>query len=262
MQLRTLGKTGLRISPIGFGAFKIGRNAKIKYPRPYDLPSDGEVHKLLNGLVSLGVSHFDTAPAYGLSEERLGRWLRQSRHSVTISTKVGERFSNGQSEYRFDADSVRQSVFDSLQKLGRDQLDLVLIHTPANDLEVLTQTDVVATLQTLKSEGCIKAIGLSGKTVAAAEASLGWADAIMVEFNAEDTSHQQVMQKAHQRGIGVVVKKGLASGHLPAKEAIPFVLRQPFVDSLIVGGLNLSHMRTNVLLASEAGRQPYRSLAS
>ena len=69
MQTRPLGKTRLQVGPIGFGAFKIGRNAKIKYPSAYDLPDEAGVARLLDGLVELGIRHFDTAPAYGLSEE-------------------------------------------------------------------------------------------------------------------------------------------------------------------------------------------------
>lgn len=249
MQTRPLGKTGLQVGPIGFGAFKIGRNAKIKYPSAYDLPDEAGVARLLDGLVELGIRHFDTAPAYGLSEERIGDWLAQRSASVVVSTKVGELFTNGESRYVFDELSVRTSVANSLRLLRRDVLDLVLIHTPADDVRVLTETPVVDTLRALQEAGDIRAIGLSGKTPEAATLALDWADVLMVEFHAEDRSHAEVIQQAAERGLGVLVKKGLASGHLPAEEAIPFVLGQPGVASLVVGGLNLQHMAENLKIA-------------
>ena len=72
---------------------------------------------------------------------------------------------------------------------------------------------------------------------------------LMVEFHGEDRSHEEVIREAHRLGIGVVVKKGLASGHLPASEAIRFVLGHPGVSSLIVGSLNAEHLAENVSAA-------------
>lgn len=252
MIARPLGKTGFNVGPIGFGAFKIGRNAKIKYPSAYDLPDEAGVAKLLDRLVEMGICHFDTAPAYGLSEERIGDWLRRSNADVLVSTKVGELFDNNESRYVFDELSVRTSVANSLRLLRRDVLDLVLIHTPADDVPVLTQTPVVETLQKLRDAGDIRAIGLSGKTPQAAELALKWADALMVEFNVDDQSHADVIEAAAERGVGVLVKKGLASGHLTASEAISFVLNQQGVTSLVVGGLNLEHMADNLRIAQQA----------
>lgn len=251
MTTRPLGETGFNVGPIGFGAFKIGRNAKIKYPSAYDLPDETNVAKLLDGLIEMGICHFDTAPAYGLSEERIGNWLARRNAEVIVSTKVGEVFENGESRYFFDELSVRTSVANSLRLLRRDVLDLVLIHTPADDTPVLTNTPVVETLQKLRDAGDILAIGLSGKTPQAAEMALDWADVLMVEFNFEDQAHTDVIEAAADRGVGVLVKKGLAAGHLPPSEAIPFVLNQRGVTSLVVGGLNLAHMAENLRLAQQ-----------
>jgi aryl-alcohol dehydrogenase-like predicted oxidoreductase len=86
--------------------------------------------------------------------------------------------------------------------------------------------------------------------------SLDWADAIMVEYHLDDPSHSDVIAVAAERGVGVVVKKGLASGKLPAAEAIAFVLGNTGVGSLVVGGLNLDHLRTNVALAAQIQKTP------
>src|SRR5690348_3747969 len=97
MVRRTLGKTGLSVSPIAFGAFKIGRNEKIKYAQGYPLPTEEETARLLNGLLDLGINLIDTAPAYGLSEERIGRHISRRRGEFILSTKFGETFENGKS---------------------------------------------------------------------------------------------------------------------------------------------------------------------
>ncbi len=250
MQSRPLGKTGLHVSPLGFGTFKIGRNEKIKYPQPYDLPDEATVAKLLNGILDLGITHIDTAPAYGLSEERVGRCLSSRRHEFVLSTKIGEVFENGESHYDFSAEAIRTSVDASLIKLRTDAVDLILIHAPSDDVRVLTESPVVETLQQLKAAGKTRAIGLSGKTTTAELMALDWADVLMVEYHAGDASHADVIADAATRSVGVLIKKGLASGHLPPSTSIPFVLNTPGVTGLVVGGLSLEHMAENVRIAA------------
>ncbi len=256
MQCRTLGNTGLSVSPLGFGAFKIGRNQNVKYPTGYELPDDAEVERLLNGLLDMGICFIDTAPAYGISEERIGRAIAHRRGEFVLSTKVGETFEGGRSSHDFSADGIRASIERSMRRLRTEVLDIVFIHSDGRDLAILQETDAVETLVELKSRGLIGAIGLSGKTIEGARAALAWADVLMVEYHLQDPSHTDVIAEAGGRAIGVVVKKGLASGHLSAAEAIRFVLGNPHVDSLIVGGLNLDHMRANATVACQIDRQP------
>lgn len=247
---RSLGQTGIQLSPIGFGAFKIGRNQGIKYPTVYDLPDDAATEHLLNGVLDLGINLIDTAPAYGRSEERIGRFLSRRRKDFILSTKVGETFENGQSTYDYSAASIRDSVHGSLKRLRTDVLDLVFVHSRGDDEAILTQTDVVPTLQSLRDAGLIRFLGMSGKTPAGARLAMDWASVLMVEYHLNDTSHEPIMAEALHRGIGVVVKKGLASGQLPPATAIPFVLNNPAVASLIIGGLNLEHLKDNLHLAT------------
>ncbi|MAT14677.1 MAG: aldo/keto reductase [Planctomyces sp.] len=241
--------------PLGFGAFKIGRNEKIKYPTGYDLPSEADAIRLLNEVLDLGIGYIDTAPAYGLSEERIGKGIAHRRQEYILSTKVGERFENGESTYDFSAEAVNASLDCSLKLLQTDFLDIVLIHSPANDVEVLTQTDVVDVLQQRKAKGEIGAIGLSGKTVEGAKLSLEWADLLMVEYHLEDRSHEPVILEASKRGLPVVVKKGLSAGHLSPREAIRFLFSNPYVTSLVVGSLNRDHLRENLNLARQLAEE-------
>lgn len=253
MRLRQLGNTDIQLSPIGFGAFKIGRNQGTKYPTAYDLPDMDAVSRLLNGVLDMGINHIDTAPAYGLSEERIGKTIAHRRDEYILSSKVGETFVDGKSSYCFDAQHVRQSVETSLKLLKTDHLDMLLIHSPADDVSLQQLTDCVPTMQALKARGDVRCIGLSGKTTRGFELAMAWSDVLMIEYHINDTQHAQLITDAHAKGIGVMCKKGLASGHLPPKDAIEFVLKNPAITNLVVGGLNLAHLRENLAYADGVG---------
>lgn len=249
---RSLGKTGFSVSPIGFGAFKIGRNEKVKYPTPYDLPDDVTAERFLNEVLDLGINHIDTAPAYGVSEERIGKFLTHRRAEFFLSTKVGEIFEGGVSRYDFSAPGVEQSLHRSLQRLRTDVVDLVLIHAPAEDLAVLEETEVVTTLQRAKEEGLTRLIGFSAKSIVAAQLALEWSDVLMVEYHLADQTFEEVIHQAAARGVGIIVKKGLGAGHLSAESAIPFVLNQAGISNLIVGSLNVEHLKDDLQIALKA----------
>ena len=250
MAPRQLGRTEIQISPIGFGAFKIGRNQKTKYGYAYDLPSDGEVEQLLHGILDLGINLIDTAPAYGVSENQIGRYLADRRNEYTLSTKVGESFTAGLSHYDFSPRAIRESIERSLARLRTDRLDIVFVHSHGRDLEVLEKTDVVETLIDLRSQGLVRAIGFSGKDPLAEQQCLGWANVLMVEYHPENNQHDDVISAAGKRSVGVIVKKGLASGTLEPAAAIPYILKNPNVCTIAVGGLNLGHFRENCKIAA------------
>ena len=253
MVRRKLGRTGLEVSPIAFGAFKIGRNQKVKYAQGYELPDERQVEMLLNGVLDLGINLIDTAPAYGLSEERIGRHIAHRRREYILSTKVGETFENGASVYDFGAEGITRSIHRSLMRLRTEVLDFVFIHSDGRDAHILDETDAVASLLRLKAAGLIRHIGLSGKTPQGAMASLAWADAIMIEFHPADLSHADVIAQAGAAGFAVLVKKPLGSGRLNPAEAIPVLLSNAQVSTLIIGGLNLDHIRDNCRVAASIG---------
>jgi len=242
------------LSPIAFGAFKIGRNVGIKYPQRYELPDDEAVSQLLNGVLDLGINVIDTAPAYGSSEERIGRHLTARRHEFFLCSKVGETFENGVSNYDFAADAIVSSVERSLLRLQTDRLDLLSLHVPADDLAVLHETPAVTTLQRLRDRGLVRWLGFSAKTVAAAELACSWADVLMLEYYTENQEFEPVMERAAEQGIGIFIKKALASGKLPADDAVKFVLRNPAVTTAVIGSLSLEHLQQN-LAAARAVRE-------
>ena len=249
MDQRQLGSQGPMVSTIGFGAFKIGRNEGTKYGLAYPLPDEAEVSRLLNGALDLGINYIDTAPAYGLSEERIGRAIAHRRAEFVLSTKVGEVFEQGVSTYDFSQSAIEQSVERSLRRLQTDVLDVVFLHANREDVALQQETHAVETLQRLRERGLVKQIGLSAKTGAGAQLALAWADVLMIEYHMADQSSEPAITAAQLAGKGVVVKKALASGHLPAAEGLRFVLGHPGVSTVVIGTLNADHLRSNLEVA-------------
>ncbi|MEH6564963.1 MAG: aldo/keto reductase [Halopseudomonas sp.] len=248
---RELGDTGLRLSPLGLGTVKFGRNQGVKYPNQFALPSDQAIRNLLAQAHDLGVNLLDTAPAYGTSEERLGPLLKGQRQQWLICTKVGEEFDNGESHFDFSARHTQASVERSLRRLQTDYLDLVLVHSDGNDLQVLDD-EVYPTLQKLKQQGLIRAFGFSGKTVEGGIRALEQGDCAMVTYNLKEQSERPVLDFALSHNKGILIKKALASGHLclagedPVQQGLKLVLAHPAVASAIVGTITPLHLEQNV----------------
>lgn len=252
MVCRSLGQTGLTVSCIGLGTTQLGRNTDVKYPRPFTLPSDQQVSDLLDTALTSGVNLIDTAPAYGWSEARLGAFVGSHRERLVLSTKCGEHYSNGRSTYDFSARALIASLEASLRRLRVDHIDILLLHSDGRDIDILTQTDALEALESLKQSGKTRAIGISAKTPDGIHEACRTLDVIMAPFSQKDPRLAEALRAAHEAGLGTLAIKGLASGYLEARPAIQFVLRQEFIDALIVGTTNPRHLCEAVSLAEDA----------
>lgn len=250
MFYRQLGQTDLRLSALGLGTVKFGRNQAVKYPDSFELPSEREARTLLDLARDLGINFVDTAPAYGVSEERLGRLLRDDRKQWLIATKAGEEFVDGQSQYIFSPEHIRASVERSMKRLGTDYLDLVLIHSDGRDREIIEQDGALATLAELKQRGWIRATGMSTKTVDGGRLAVGQADCVMLTYNLREQTEREVLDYCTEQGKGALIKKALASGHLASgdsvAEAFAMIFAHPAATAAVVGTLNPVHLRDNV----------------
>ena len=250
MDRRALGNSDLDVTRIGYGAFKIGRNLGAKYPDAYELPDDDESDALLNAMLDLGIGLIDTAPAYGLSEQRVGRALAERRSEFTLSTKVGETFESGRSAWDFTPEAIRSSLNRSLDRLRCESVDLLLVHSDGRDIEIQREHRISDTMQRLRDEGRTRAIGFSGKTEAGLMESLPWADAIMVEYHLDAREMEPVIRAAGEMGVGVLVKKALGSGHLDPAAALTFLTTESpvrdSISSIVIGSLSSARMATNI----------------
>ncbi len=260
MQKRALGSTGIDVSVLGLGTVKIGRNQQVKYPSGFELPDDKSVIELFELAQSLGINFIDTAPAYGSSEQRLGELL-PDRHDWVIVTKVGEIFENDKSRFDFSFDHTIKSVEQSLKKLKRDVLDVVLVHSDGNDMDIIKNEPAFDALEVLKNKGLIKAYGMSSKTVEGGCWVVENCDVVMATANLEYDDERPVLELAKKLNKGVIIKKGLQSGHADSssggggvEKAFQHVLSQPGVSSMIVGTINKQHLRANAETANRCSQ--------
>ena len=255
MELRPLGSTGIAVSPLGLGTVKIGRNQQVKYPSGFEIPDDASVERLLWLARELGINLIDTAPAYGIAQQRLGKLLPGPREQWVIVSKVGEIFEDGRSRFDFSHAHTLASVQQSLKELRTDYLDCVLIHSDGDDLRILREEGVVDALELLKEKGLIRSHGISSKTVEGGLEALKRLDVVMATANPEYDEERPVFEAAAAAGKGVLVKKGLQSGHVPGVEGVRRAMRHVFalpgVSAMIVGTIDADHLRQNVALVEE-----------
>jgi aryl-alcohol dehydrogenase-like predicted oxidoreductase len=254
---RPLGDTGLRVSPLGLGTVKFGRDQGVKYPQGFSIPDDLQAARLLGLARELGINLLDTAPAYGSSEQRLGALLQGQRQDWLIVSKVGEEFENGQSRFDFSASHTRHSVERSLRRLRTDYMDLVLVHSNGDDLAILQHEAVYDSLAELKRAGLIRAFGFSGKTVEGALLALEQGDCAMVTYNLTTEHERPVLDYAARHSKAILIKKALASGQAcqdngldPVRASFELIFAHPGVSSAIVGTINPQHLAHNVATAA------------
>ncbi|MCW9023533.1 MAG: aldo/keto reductase [Gammaproteobacteria bacterium] len=257
MELRQLGSTGIQVSPLGLGTVKIGRDQQVKYPAGFKIPDDNAVRDLLALAWELGINLVDTAPAYGNSEERLGNLLPHKNDWVIV-TKVGEIFENGQSSFDFSAKHTRMSVERTLKHLGRDYVDVVLVHSDGNDMQIIEQEAVLETLAELKQAGLLRAYGMSTKTSEGGLWVVENTDVVMATCNPVDLHDEAVIRRANELNKGVLVKKGLQSGHADKsaggggiEAAFEYVFKHAGISSMITGTINPDHLRDNVSMVEK-----------
>jgi aryl-alcohol dehydrogenase-like predicted oxidoreductase len=260
--LRALGKTGLQVSALGLGTVKLGRDQGVKYPGAYTLPDDRSAARLLDKARELGINLLDTAPAYGSSEQRLGRLLAGQRQHWLICTKVGEEFADGQSRFDFSPEHARRSVERSLLRLATEVLDIVLVHSDGNDLDIIERMGTLQALAQLRAEGLVRAIGMSTKTVAGGLAAARVCDVVMLAYNPLHREELPVLDACAELETGTLIKKVLGSGHLAGsadqgnkaglQACMDLAFSHPGTGAAIVGTINRAHLEANVAAARRA----------
>ncbi len=251
MDKRQLGQTGITVSRLGLGTVKFGRNEDVKYPHGFEIPDENALADLLALAADLGINLLDTAPSYGTSEERLGRLLKGQRENWVIVGKAGEEFIDGKSEFNFTPGHFEKSLERSLKRLQTDYLDVLLIHSSGNDMEILGNHGLIEKLHDFKRRGLVRAVGASTKTPEGGIMALELLDVVMVAYNPEYTDEKSVLDYATTNNKGALVKKALASGHAgDIGKSLQFALSHPGATAVITGTINPVHLRENCRLAA------------
>lgn len=247
MNKRQLGRTGLLVSEISFGAVEIGLPYGIPVDGVVQKPDEREAHQLLNAALDMGINFIDTARAYGDSEEIIGRALTSRRQEYLLATKTMHFADKGLTPAE-QKNAVLESVEISLRMLQTDFIDVLQVHNLTR--QVIDAGVVPETLEELRAAGKARFLGATvyGTDDPLAVIEDGRFDVIQVAYNMLDRRlEERVLPLAAEKGVAVTVRSVLLKGALtPRYQYLP--------DSL--GELKALVGRLEDLTQSEAGSLP------
>ncbi len=217
MKYRVLGKTGLKVSEVGFGAWAIGGNV---HGNSYGPTDDKLSLAAIGKALELGCNFFDTADVYGHghSEELLGQALGGHRSEVVIATKVGGDFYHGTPRMNFTSDYLEFALGKSCERLGSDYIDLYQLHNPP--VQLIKDGRVFKTLEKLKASGTIRHYGISIHEPQEGLLAMrnGQIGAVQAVFNIlRQEAKNQLFQEAAKNNVGIIAREPLANGFLAGK---------------------------------------------
>jgi aryl-alcohol dehydrogenase-like predicted oxidoreductase len=222
MQYRDLGRTGIRVSAIGFGAWAIGGPTEASgTPFGWGRTSDDESLAAIRRARDLGVTFFDTADSYGFgrSESLLGIVLSRKRPDAIIATKVGVvRGQGGELRKDFSKQHIFHAIDGSLKRLRSDYVDLYQVHNPT--LDDLRREEIQEAMEMLQDAGKIRSWGVSVTTPEEGIEVIrkGWAHALQVLYNIlNQAPATDLFPLAKEKGYGIIARVPLASGLLTGK---------------------------------------------
>ena len=234
MEYRILGKTGLKISRLGFGGIPIQK-----------IDAAG-TKKLMLSLKEAGINYIDTARGYTVSESYLGEALEGIREHFILATKSMSRSKEG----------MAKDIDTSLQNLRTDYIDLYQIHNPslANIDKVTAPGGALEALLEAKAAGKIGHIGLTAHTVEVFEKALScpWVETIMFPYNIVESQGTKLMKKCTEKNVGFICMKPLAGGAIEdATLALRYILQNDDVTVVIPGMAEEKEIAQNIAAACD-----------
>ncbi len=285
IETRPLGRTGTDVTILGYGAMELRG-------QPHGPGIDDEdAGRLLNVVLDGGINLIDTSIDYGRSEELIGRYLGHRRDEYFLASKCGCLLQTPTGArppfpHDYSPGNVRAGVEQSLRRLGTDRLDLVQVHMSPGRAQ-LEADDTVETLQSLRDEGKVRFIGMSGILPNLPDQiAMGVFDVFQIPYSAVQREHEDLITAAAATGAGTLIRGGAARG-APAEDKdwrrgplglaegegqrrwessgvddligdmprIEFVLRftlsHPDLSSTIVGTSQSGHLQANLAIAGK-----------
>jgi aryl-alcohol dehydrogenase-like predicted oxidoreductase len=285
LPVRTLGRTGLQVTQLGYGAMEL-RDA----PRGRAIPEE-QAERILRAVLDAGINYIDTSIDYGLSEERIGRYIGDRRADFFLASKCGCAVGTptGSREERqphtFTRDNVTAGVEQSLRRLRTDYLDVVQFHASPTTTTLRDEGGLDALLE-LQRAGKVRFVGMSGTLPNLPEQiDARIFDVFQIPYSAVQREHETLISTAASKGAGTVIRGGVAKGALSddKQDASPrgltpgdvqdawqraklddlldgssrsefvlrFTLSHPDVHTTIVGTVDPGHLATNLAAARE-----------
>ena len=211
MKYRLLGKTGMNVSEVSFGAWAIGSSWG-----PVD---DTESLASLHRAVELGVNFIDTADVYGMgrSEKLIGRLLRERRETIYVATKAGRKL-NPHTVEKYTPLAIRKFVENSLKNLRVEALDLLQLHCPP--VQVYYEPELFEALDAMVKAGKLRNYGVSVEKVEEALKAIEFPGVrtVQIIFNMfRQRPADLFFRQAKSRWVGIIARVPLASGLLSGR---------------------------------------------
>ena len=257
---------------LGYGAMEL-RGA----PRARDI-SEAQAEAILNAVLDAGINYIDTSIDYGLSEERIGRYIGHRRDEYYLASKCGCLVGappaprGERNPHVFTRENVVAGVEQSLVRMKTDHLDVVQFHSSPSQ-QTLSENGAVEALLDLRSAGKVRFIGMSGTFPHLQDhIAMGVFDVFQIPYSAVEREHEAAITAASTAGAGIVIRGGAAKG-APSPEKrtglqwnrwqqagldevlqdmspVEFVLRftfsHPDMDTTIVGTVNPAYLEANL----------------
>jgi len=275
---RTLGRTGLEVTQLSFGAMEI-RGPKVWNGRD---PSEEDAERILNAALDAGINLIDTAGCYGLSEVRIGRYISHRRKEFYVATKAGCNqvpTDDGRLDtpHTWDRDTLLRNIDQSLERMKLDSIDIWQLHNAAP--QQIKEGDLLQVMEEIKEKGLVKFISISS-TLPHLDEYIKWGtfDTFQIPYSGLEPEHHDVITRAAEAGMGIIIRGGIAKGgpesEVASKERVDlwkaaklseilpegmssaelilrYTLTHPHCDTTIVGTLNPDHLAENVAAAKQ-----------
>jgi aryl-alcohol dehydrogenase-like predicted oxidoreductase len=277
MERRTLGRTGLSATVLGYGAMAIRQ-------QPISSSSDASENPggvLLNQLLDAGINFIDTAPDYGHSEEIIGQSIAHRRDEYLLASKCGcniPRDDNPDApRHIWTAERLRANIELSLKRMKTDYLDFWQLHNP--DPDAVREGELLGVMEQMRDAGKVRHIGISS-TLPHIPVYLAWGvfASFQIPYSALERQHERAITAAAGCGAATIIRGGVAKGEPgtdrstsdrwkfwdaagldelrdPDESRSAFLLRftitHPHVHTTIVGTSNPEHLAENLKAAAK-----------
>ncbi|SEN96957.1 aldo/keto reductase [Paenibacillus sp. OV219] len=277
MQKAVLGRTGLEVTKLGFGAMEI-RGPRIWGGRSV---TDSEADRILNTVLDAGINFIDTAYDYGLSEEYIGRFISKRRDEYILATKCGCTVVNcgdhDETPHVWTRDNLLHNIETSLRRMNTDYIDLLQLHNPT--VEQTEEGNLVEVLREIQASGKVRWIGISSTLPhIASYIQSGVYDSFQIPYSALERDHENIISDAANAGAGTIIRGGVGRGEPGAglgnedrwavwekaqldelleegESRTGFILRytlsHPNLSTTIVGTKNPEHLAENIRIAEK-----------
>ncbi|MBD3671969.1 MAG: aldo/keto reductase [Planctomycetaceae bacterium] len=281
MITKTLGNTGLEVTQLGYGSMG------LRGPRTWGVRvvSEADAERFLNQVLDAGINFIDTAPDYGIAEERIGNYIGHRRDEFILATKCGccpvQHDDHLEVKHEWNPEVIKRNLEESLKRLQTDVIDILQFH--GGDADTLQQEGLIDLLKNYQEQGIIRFLGMSNSLPnLPALIDLQLFDTFQVPYSCLTPEHHDLIMQAAEQGAGIIIRGGIAKGGpdaeiqreklnavwdqaqldelleeemTRAQLILRYTISHPHCHTTIVGTCNEEHLREN-LASAEKGPLP------